>query len=207
MILKTLLNNHKIKETLINTNSQTRRMESELDTTKLMKLSEISLTINSYEDIFSIFDPRPYSERSLSVDFIDEAKRASRDKNDIGLQLTLLVPKKKRNERNELTIKNRMKEHFRRHYHINAKEKQESIQLGMKMFFLGILFMVTATYFLYKLGSENLLASIVIVILEPAGWFTFWEGLDQIIFESKKHDPEMEFNRKMESAEIKFVGY
>jgi len=182
-------------------------MESELDTTKLMKLSEISLTINSYEDIFSIFDPRPYSERSLSVDFIDEAKRASRDKNDIGLQLTLLVPKKKRNERNELTIKNRMKEHFRRHYHINAKEKQESIQLGMKMFFLGILFMVTATYFLYKLGSENLLASIVIVILEPAGWFTFWEGLDQIIFESKKHDPEMEFNRKMESAEIKFVGY
>ncbi len=173
----------------------------------LRNMIKISLTLNSYEDIFSVFDTRPYTERSLSVDFLDEAKRASREKSEQGLQLNLLVPKKKRNEYDEILIKERMKDHFRRHYHKNMKEKHESIQSGMKMFLLGILFMITATYVLFKFKEETFVSALVVVILEPAGWFTFWEGLDMMIFESKGHNEEIEFNKKMANAEIKFISY
>ena len=42
--------------------------------------NEIVLLIKDYENIYSDFDIRPYPHRSLSSDFLDEVKRASKDK-------------------------------------------------------------------------------------------------------------------------------
>lgn len=64
----------------------------------ILKMSEISLMINDYQDIFSSFDPRPYAERALSVDFLDEAKRASAEKEFGNIQLRLIISKKKKSE-------------------------------------------------------------------------------------------------------------
>ena len=60
-------------------------------TQKLLGLSNISLSLNSYDDIFSGFDPRPYSQRALSDDFLAESKRASRDKELDGVELIFLI--------------------------------------------------------------------------------------------------------------------
>ncbi len=43
----------------------------------MLKLTEISILLNSYNDIFSAFDPSEYSERNLSDDFIIQAKKYS----------------------------------------------------------------------------------------------------------------------------------
>jgi hypothetical protein len=177
------------------------------ETTRVLKWSEVSLTIAKYEDIFSSFDSRPFSERALSVDFLDEAKRASRDKDSTGLELNILVPKKIRDEYHETIIKERLKEHFRKHHSTIFHEKQSLIKLGMRMIILGMIFMFAATYLLFHYGSQNFIMSFFIVILEPAGWFTFWEGLNRAIFESKKMNPELEFHRKMANAEIRFKSY
>lgn len=174
---------------------------------KIIKWSEVSLTVNSYNDIFSSFDSRPYHERALSVDFIDEAKRASRDKASVGLEVNILIPKKGRDEYSESVIKDRIKDHFRKHHHMIAEEKKSMINLGIRMIMLGIIFMFTATYLLFKYGNENLIMSFFIVLLEPAGWFTFWEGLNQAIFDAKRKNPELEFYRKMANAEIRFKAY
>ena len=57
-----------------------KEVQTTLEQTALLKKSEISLSLDNYDDIFSDFDPRPFSQRALSDDFLIEAKKASRDK-------------------------------------------------------------------------------------------------------------------------------
>jgi hypothetical protein len=45
-----------------------------------MNHNEIKLMLDTYDDIFSDFDPRPFSQRTLSEDFLEEARKASREK-------------------------------------------------------------------------------------------------------------------------------
>ena len=72
-----------------------------------LKQGNISLILDGYEDLFSDFDPRPYSKRTLSDDFILECKKAVRE-NKVELQnyeLRLLVPKHKRKTNDETIIR------------------------------------------------------------------------------------------------------
>ncbi len=80
---------------------------------KLLRMSEISLWLDHYDDIFSNFDPRPYSQKALSDDFLLETKRASRDKVSGQIELKFLVKAEMRNKKQENLIRRRLKEHFK----------------------------------------------------------------------------------------------
>lgn len=69
-----------------------------------LRESNISLSMSSYNNLFSDFDPRDYSQKILSEDFIDECKRAVREKNG-KIELILLFPKDRRNIKDEIKIK------------------------------------------------------------------------------------------------------
>ena len=71
---------------------------------RILELSEISVALDSYDDIFSDFDPRDYSKRGLSEDFINEVKKASRAKPTGGLELKILIPENLRNKSHEHVI-------------------------------------------------------------------------------------------------------
>ena len=167
----------------------------------------ISLMLNNYDDIFSDFDPRPYSERALSVDFLDETKRASVDKVSGGLELRMLVPSHLRNSEKEKTIKKRLRNHFERH----AKEMQHKHNRvfldGAIFIFTGIITMLFATIFLFKSSEQSMGVHFLLILFEPAGWFFLWEGLSQIIFEAEKQKPDLEFYRKMARCEMHFASY
>ena len=83
---------------------------------ELLAKSEISLILDTYDDIFSDFDPRPYEERALSDDFLLEAKKASRDKATGTIELIFMMPAGKRDTHKESLIKRRLRDHFRKHY-------------------------------------------------------------------------------------------
>lgn len=170
--------------------------------------SEISMRLAHYDDIFSDFDIRPYTHRALSVDFIHEIKRATLDKND-SIELAFYLAKKSRHESREITIKERLAAHFKRHYGLLVKDKRHILRVGYGMVTMGVLCMIAATYILYKDPSESLLLSFLVVFLEPAAWFLLWEGMDQIIFNSKNINPDLEFYRKMShpSGRIHFKSY
>jgi len=86
----------------------------ELTAEEKMRQGNISLILDSYNDLFSDFDPRNYSERTLSDDFLLECKRAARDRDPkMNFELRLLIPKTRRNANDELIIKHRLKSHFR----------------------------------------------------------------------------------------------
>ncbi|MEM7823858.1 MAG: hypothetical protein QW227_00565, partial [Candidatus Aenigmatarchaeota archaeon] len=166
-----------------------------------------SLALDDYDDIFSDFDPRPYSERALSDDFLAEAKKGARDKPSGGLELKLMLPKAKRREEDENTIRKRLREHFRKHYKILRAEKNSIIYKGVLFVLAGVLVMFFAALFFFEEAEYSFVDKFLLILLEPAGWFLFWEGLDMIVFESKKKNPDLSFYKKMVDCEINFIGY
>lgn len=49
--------------------------------------------------------------------------------------------------------------------------------------------------------------TLLFVILEPAGWFFFWEGLGKIFLVPKEKISDYRFYRRMANAEIGFSDY
>jgi hypothetical protein len=175
--------------------------ETELSGTAMA--SSIGLALDDYEDIFSDFDPQPYSRRLLSEDFLRELKRASLDREEKGLVLTLEMPKAKRNPTHEKVILERLKGHFRRHYKRSLERLRARRKVGLRMVVLGVAFMFLATYLLFRF-RDSLWSAFVVVLLEPAGWFTFWEGLNLVIFEAQEAVPDLGFYLQMAGARIVF---
>lgn len=175
-----------------------------------METSEINLRLDHYDDIFSDFDIRPYPKRALSVDFLEEIKRASRDKNLGEVELVLHVPETDgQGEIHQMAIKERLTEHFKKHSQILTQERKEVLKTGIGMVLLGVIFMVAATFIIFEDPSENWVLSFLVVFLEPAAWFLLWEGMDQIVFNSKNIKPDLDFYRKMshKDAKIYFKTY
>jgi len=78
---------------------------------------------------------------------------------------------------------------------------------GFSLAITGIVLMFIATLILFNYGDNTLFLSFLIILLEPAGWFLFWEGLDIVLFESKKIKPDLEYYKKMAKCNINFVSY
>ncbi len=169
--------------------------------------ANISLRLNSYEDIFSSFDPRPHSERALSIDFIQEAERASIDKTFEQLELRLMVPSKHRNNEQERTITKRLKTHFARHQTKLIQERKNLIKKGAFFSFVGLCIMLLASFVSFTYGNKTLFTAFLLVFLEPAGWFLLWEGLYQIVFEAEHTKPKLDFYKKMTNSNILFISY
>jgi hypothetical protein len=168
--------------------------------------SEVRFAINTYNDIFSDFDPRPLDQRGFSDDFLFEAKRAAIVKEPEKINFIFVIPKKERNLKEEAKIDSRLKEYFRKHFNLIQEEKKKTIKRGAIFSVFGMVLMFLATFLFFKFKNESLLASFFTILLEPASWFLFWEGLDLIIFESKKVNHNLEFHEKMAKARISFVS-
>lgn len=173
---------------------------------KMMHISEISLMLDDYDDIFSDFDPRPYSERAISYDFLDEMKRASRDMPSGGISLNLLIPKHERHMGNERLIKKRLHEHFRKHHSRLHAEINKLRIYGILVAVIGFILMGTAVLLGdFKLSAR--LTTMILVVLEPSGWFAMWYGFDTIFYTAREKKPDMDFYDKMSKCEITFTTY
>jgi len=175
---------------------------------EILEKGEVSLLLENYGDIFSDFDPRPFSHKALSVDFLDESKRATREMEFGAFQLRFLLPKTERNSETEYMVRKRLREHFKKHHDILEKEKSKVVRQGIYFIGLGVAFMLMAAFVLYRYHDVlSLTKEMLVVMLEPGGWFLFWEGLDLVIFKSNVVKPDLHFYKKMTSAEIIFSYY
>jgi len=178
--------------------------KEEISRRTALEVAEVKLTIDGYEDIFSEFDPRPLSERGMAGDFLFEAERAIMSKSVEKIDFLMLIPEKNRDLRKEKTIRDRLNEYFKKHYEIMNKEKKKVIRKGIGFTISGIILMLVATILFFKFKEGDFLTSFFTILLEPGGWFLFWEGLDLIIFESKETAPNLKFYKRMSKANIKF---
>jgi len=168
-----------------------------------VKDKNIGLILDAYQDLFSDFDPRDFSQKAISDDFLIECKRATIDREE-GFELNLLLPNEKRNFSDEIKIKKRLKLHFQKHYHEKEAEIKKIKKEGISWFIIGGLVMFGAT-FLYE--REEFFFRFLMIMSEPAGWFLFWEGLDKIFIDAKEKMIDYLFYKRMANAQINFKDY
>ena len=172
----------------------------------LLQLAEVSILLDSYDDIFSDFDPSEYSERTLSDDFIIQAKKISRNKIGNKMSLRLLLPANKRNEHEEKAIIKRLHSYFKGvHQTLNTEAKKANIR-GLIFTLIGIIIMIAAGYISF-IKPEKYHVHFLLVLFEPAGWFLLWTGFDHLANSSKETKKDHDFYLKMTKSEIVFVTY
>lgn len=179
--------------------------KEELSQAEQIQHGNISLVLNSYNDIFSSFDPRPFAEKALSVDFIEECIRAARDKPEGGIELILSLPKNRRSINDEFKIRKRLREHFKKHTEEKSKEILKIKREGFSWIIAGVLLTVVVAF--AHVFTTNITTQSLFRILEIPGWFGFWEGLGKIFIDSKKLEPDKSFYKKMSDAQIIFRSY
>ena len=178
---------------------------------KLLDMSEISILLDTYDDIFSDFDPRPLVQRALSDDFLLEAKKAVREKGSGIIELKFMIQEEQRDRDTEKVIKKRLKAHFLEHANTKEKDVNNVRKNGLILALIGFILMGIGAFVIFKHFLEGtFISAILIVILEPAGWFFFWEGMAKALFlyeEYSKHKKDLKFYQVMSKCEIEFFSY
>lgn len=172
----------------------------------LLKISEISIWLDSYDDIFSDFDPRPYSERLLSDDFMKEAQKVSREKMSGAHELKLLIPRQNRQSKLEKIIRKKLKQYFYVNYIKTSGEIRKTRIKGLLLIATAVVILVFATM-ISLIEKKTMASHILLVLLEPAGWFTIWNGFDSLFFTPISKKLELDFYKKMVNCNITFISY
>lgn len=171
---------------------------------RLARSSQVGLSIDSYEDLFSDFDPRPYKEKQLSEDFLTELRRFFFDKNPDYLDLVFLIPKRARSATTEAVIKRRLHIFF----HKRRRELEQSLRrtrkLGLLKVLVSVILMVFTGYLATRAGQIVWL-NIIKVILEPASWFLFWTSLEQLLSARGRVAGELGYYNRLAECKIVFL--
>jgi len=171
----------------------------------LANVGKLSMWLEDYDDLFSDFDPRPYGERAISDDFINEYQKMLKETvSGEQFELRLLVPKEIRNEKEEEVIKKRLKNYFKSVERDYSHKVISITKMGIKLAALGILFMILAAWFYM---SESFFSKLMVIIFDPAGWFMIWYGLDQIFYNAAEKRKHLSFYEKTSRTDIIFISY
>jgi hypothetical protein len=162
--------------------------------------------IDRYDDIFSDFDPRPYGERTLSDDFLNESRKMFKEKKFGKFELRILVPQNVRNLNEEAIIVKRLKRYFKTTERQEKKKISQTIKFGIYITVIGFILMLIATFIMH-LKKVNFFLDFLVILFEPAGWFAVWYGLDQIFYTASKNRKNYYFFRKIANADVVFEPY
>jgi len=148
---------------------------------RINDLREIAIVIDTWDDIFSDFDPRPLNERTISGDFMDELKKRYLETPRGNMQLIIYAPVGLKDEKSEQMVVRRLKTHFK---YLALEAKREMVQARIRgtiflcVGFAALAFLTLATY--VQMMSAIALA-VVQIPLMPLGWFGMWEGFSKLV--------------------------
>jgi hypothetical protein len=165
----------------------------------------IDIWLDCYDDIFSDFDSRPYTERRLSDDFVAEVNKLAGESDLPAEELKLLLPEGERDAETESIIGKRLHSYFKDHNNKEIVDKRKATIRACVMLVAGFALMIGAAYTV-KNRSESFLHNFLFVILEPGGWFLVWNGFDELIFSSRKRQQAVGFYTKVARSKIMFLS-
>jgi len=168
------------------------------------ELREIAIAIDTWDDVFSDFDPRPLSERALSEDFIIELKQRYRETSRGDFVVTICAPQSLDDKKSERIVAKRLKRHF---MHRVLLRKKENIRIRIRGFIFvlcGICFLTFLTLAAYFKIFSDLALNIISIVVMPLGWFGIWEGFSKIVDTRSPFLSEEAFYEKLAKAQYRF---
>jgi hypothetical protein len=166
-------------------------------------MADLSLWLDDYHDLYSDFDSRHYLKRRISEDFIDELKSALTYRKESPEALVLLLPAPARNPEAESLIPQSVKEQFRGRLDILGQKASNAMKHGIQLLLAGIAIMIIDSIIFYK-SEPTYLAGLASIIMEPAGWFMIWNGLEFLIYKYRSIKKEMSFYETVVRLSIRF---
>lgn len=167
-------------------------------------IQEITIAIDSWDDVFSDFDPSPIDQRILSEDFLSELKKRYRETQRGNFIITIYAPALLKDDLTEKLVTKRLKQYFRFRYLSISKEVMTAIRKGFIFVIGGIVSLSVLTLLTYFKMLERLALELMGIILMPLGWFGIWEGFSRIIEPTPLLKQEQELFAKLSHASIKF---
>ena len=171
-----------------------------------LNLREITLQLDTYDDIFSDFDPRPYAKRELSEDFLKEIQRRYLEDKRGGFEVLFTLPSQVRDTAGEALIKKRLRAHFS----FMMKNESDSIKKTVKRGYLYIT--IGATVLLAEvlafsiLHEASALYQVLSVFLVPAGWYGMFTGIGKVVDEPQESVEKKRLYEKFEKANYVFMS-
>lgn len=177
-----------------------------VDKKELLSKSELSVWLDDYDDVFSDFDSRPLTERSLSDDFLAEVRKMVREKPSGNIELKLLIPSDKQKKEVESAVIKNLHTHFRHSAVTIQNEITGTRRRGIRFAVIGFLLMILTSYII-SISNHSFFYNTLQIVLEPSGWFLVWTGMENIFYNARNRQPGLDFNLKMAHAEIAFLPY
>jgi hypothetical protein len=169
-------------------------------------LAEVSIWLDTYDDVFSDFDPRPYNDRTLSDDFIRAVQKEVHGTREGRLEIKLMIPVKLRHTEDERIVAERILEYFRLSSDELSREIRQSKKFGLILTLASIVTIFLA-FSTHQLRTPEYVKNLLIAILEPAGWFMIFTGLEKLLLvPGQKHEQQV-FLKKMSDCNVQFVEY
>lgn len=168
----------------------------------------VMIALDNYEDIFSDFDTRPFSERGLSDDFLKELAQRTLETPRGELEVLMVLPKTLRKEKDESTIKSRLRKHFNHELKRIGEKRDAKRRHGYTYFALGGVLLLLEAYLIEQAESiSKLLFAFSQAFILPAGWFLAYTGLEKILQPYGEDAADYEFYRKLQGAGYRFTSY
>lgn len=169
-----------------------------------LEVKEISIWLDNYDDIFSDFDPRPYTTRELSADFLKEVNRRYMETRTGVLEVRFLIPQNERDEDTEEIIKKHLRAHFHSAYREVLRRLDEEKRNGLAFILAGAGVIILQQVIHMYVGND--IPSSFFEILMVGGWFATWTGMDKYFFSSQKDRQELEMSERLCKAEFIFIS-
>lgn len=166
-------------------------------------MSELSLWLDYYDDIYSDFDSRHYLKRRISEDFLHELRISKKYKKERVTDVLLLLPQDKRDENSEKFIIESLKMFFTEQFRAQEDKYRTKLNTSGIILITGIVVMIINSYISFK-SLHSLPLSIVRIMLEPAGWFLLWLGFDFLFYDLREIRKEKDFFKEFSEANIHF---
>jgi hypothetical protein len=157
------------------------------------------IALDGYDDMFDDFDPQPYIERNISVDFIDALGNRMKklDPKD-RVSITLTLPSYKRVMKDERVIRERLGEHF-----WNMARHWEGKEAEKRNYSLGLVLLGLAIFSVGQFLIHNYAQFYDEFIIIPA-WFLTFNGLNEFLVEKPKVVAKRRLYDALNGAKITF---
>lgn len=170
-------------------------------------MAELSLWLDSYDDIYSDFDARTLLKRRVSEDFIHELGIAFRRREENTDLLILQVPVAVRNTEDERLITERLKNHFNHEYEHYLQAVKKGTRRNIAFLCISIIIMSVSVVINIPGNQRWAHLTPLRILLEPAGWFFFWNSLEYFFFARKSAVQKTSFWQTVSGWKILFKSY